>query len=246
LSFCWLTIIGAITPSLLQSILTQKAVGGGLMSRIIFVVGYGPIKKIALPFYSKEEEILQQDLMNDLEQIALLSGPFRMTKEFLQCYTEWYETETGAVGINDNLINGYNGRRPLHVNKLCMILSACESDKMEITANHFKTALAILEETEMEMPNAFRGLGLGSHAEVYSKVLTFIENKKNFDFNEILNAFQLDTVDTELAQYLNMAERTGKIKVENSATTTRYTLVEQTKQKIDTQYLKSTLYRRML
>jgi len=67
LSNCWLTIIGAITPSLLQSKLSQDAVGGGLISRIIFVVGQGPKQRKALQFLTEEEEDIQTKLQNDLQ-----------------------------------------------------------------------------------------------------------------------------------------------------------------------------------
>ena len=67
---CWITIIGAITPSLLQNKLTQDAVGGGLISRIIFVVGHGPKQRKALQFLTDEEADIQEKLETDLQEIA--------------------------------------------------------------------------------------------------------------------------------------------------------------------------------
>jgi len=246
LSFCWLTIIGAITPALLQAKLTQNAVGGGLLSRIIFIVGYGAKTKIALPFYSQEELTLQQQLAEDLQEIALMTGPFILTNEFLTAYSKWYEGNTNADGIDDKLILGYNGRRPLHLNKLCMILSASESNEMEIHKRHFDKALAILVEAEAEMPNAFYGLGRGLHADVYASILRFIESKDNFSWSEIMDTFQLDTKGQELQEFMTMAEQTGKVKVEHSATTTKYEVIHKEEKKVDRKFLNDTLYKRMV
>ena len=55
ISNCYITIIGGITPALLQASLSQSSVGGGLISRIIFVVGYGPKQRKALQFLTEEE-----------------------------------------------------------------------------------------------------------------------------------------------------------------------------------------------
>lgn len=182
ISNCWLNIFGAITPSMLQTKLTQDAVGGGLISRIIFVVAYGPEKKIALPFLTKEEEILQEKLTKDLQRISLLAGPFKLKNDFLDSWINWYENFSSAEDISNDKFQGYNSRRPLHLNKLCMVISASETDEMEITSKHFKKALALLERTEQEMPNAFQGLGLGSHAQVYSKLVDFIESHNAFTY----------------------------------------------------------------
>jgi len=246
LSNCWLTIIGAITPSLLQSKLSSDAVGGGLLSRIIFVVGYGPIKRIALPFLSVEEEEMRKKLYEDLEQMALLSGPFILTTDFLQKYSTWYESGSSAGGINDEKFLGYNSRRALHLNKLCMIMSASENDDMKINASHFEKALAVLEETEFEMPNAFYGLGLSATSDAYAKVLTFIKAKENFSWQELVAAFQMHASMTELQEYVQRAEQAGVLRKEHSATNTKYEAIPQATQGKTSNIIKTTLYKRMI
>lgn len=246
LSNCWLTIIGAITPSLLQAKLSQDAVGGGLISRIIFVVGYGPKQRKALQFLTEEEEEVAKKLDTDLQEIANLSGPFILSKEFLKAYVRWYEQEYDDSGVSSEKFAGYNHRRPLHLNKICMLVSVAESNDMIITDKHFEKALAILQVTEQEMPNAFYGLGLSSQSDVYAKFLTFIDAREYFDWTELMRTFHLDVENiSQLRGYVEMAEQSGLIKSEASATSSRYTTVK-TKKEIDKSgYLDGTVFRLM-
>lgn len=245
LSNCFLTIIGAITPSLLQDKLTSDAVGGGLLSRIIMVVGYGPIKRVAMQFLSKEEEELQQHLEEDLAQISLLTGPFIMTTEFLEEYSNWYTNVPSSEGVDSEKFLGYNSRRALQVKKLSMILSASESDEMIIHARHFKKALGILKQAEHEMPNAYYGVGRGHHAEVLTSILRYIENKDMFTFGDLLDRFQLDAMPEDLQRYISIMLDTQRVKKETSATRTMYVVCHQNKKEYDDRYLERTLYSKM-
>ena len=246
LSNCWLTIIGAITPSLLQAKLSQDAVGGGLISRIIFVVGHGPKQRKALQFLTEEEEEIIRNLENDLQEIANLSGPFILSKEFLTAYVRWYETDYDETGVISEKLLGYNHRRPLHLNKICMLVSVAESNDMIITEKHFEKALAILQVTEQEMPNAFYGLGLSSQANVYAKFLSFIDSRDYSDWPELTRNFHLDVDNMQqLRGYIEMAEQSGMIKCESSATTTRYTMIKSIQEIDKSGYLDDTVFRLM-
>ncbi|MDY6893794.1 MAG: hypothetical protein SVO01_00025 [Thermotogota bacterium] len=245
-SNCWLTIIGAITPDLLQSKLSRDAVGGGLISRIIFVVAQGPKQRKALQFLTEEEQKIYKCLETDLQEIANLSGPFTLNKDFLRTYVRWYENEYDDSGVPSDKFLGYNHRRPLHLNKVCMLVSASESNDMIITDEHFRKALAIMQITEQEMPNAFYGLGLSSQANVYAKILSFIESREFFDWPELVQNFHLDVENiTQLRGYLEMAEQSGIITSESSATTCRYNTVQKTKNIRDPSYLEKTVFRLM-
>ena len=246
ISNCWITIIGAITPDLLQDKLTRVAVGGGLVSRIIFIVGYGPKQRKALQFLTEEEAEIQQKLENDLQEIANLSGQFVLSKDFLRSYVRWYEQEYDESGVPSDKFLGYNHRRPLHINKVCMLLSAAESNNMILTDTHFEKALAIMQITEQEMPNAFYGLGLASQANVYAKILSFIESRDSFDWTELVRNFHLDVENiTQLRGYVEMAEQSGLIIAESSATTCVYTAIKVQKAVRDPTYIEKTVFRLM-
>lgn len=244
-SNCFLNIIGAITPSLLQTKLSSDAVGGGLISRIIFVVGYGPIKKIALQLLSPEEKKLREKLENDLQQIAQLSGPFKLKTPFLKTYAKWYESEAAEIGVDHDKFMGYNSRRALHINKLCMIVCASESDDMVLLPHHFDKALAILEATEAEMPNAFQGFGLGEHANKWAKILSWIESKDSFTRNEVITKFQFDCLPYELDGFLQLAEQRGLLLIESGPNNTSYKVKSKKIISKGSDFLNKTVYSKM-
>lgn len=137
-------MIGGITPALLQESLSQTSVGGGLISRIIFVVGHGPKQRSAIQYLTEEEADIHDKLKNDLQAIANMKGVFKMSKDFLRAYIKWYEQEYDYNSVQNEKFAGYNNRKPLHINKLCMLLSASESNDLIITDKHFFTALAFI------------------------------------------------------------------------------------------------------
>lgn len=247
ISNCWLNIIGAITPSLLQTKLSQDAVGGGLISRILFIVGYGKIKKISLPFLSKEEEETKIKLLQDLQQIKNLEGPFVPTERFIDAYVQWYESPASDVGVSSDKFVGYNSRRPLHLQKLCMIMSASESNDMKLKHNHFKLAKAVLEYTEQDMSNAFYGLGRGLHSDILADLMRYLQDKADIQgsisYTDILRRFQLDATPVELDSLLRTCELTGMIKrVSGASGKIHYEVLETIDGKQDNEYLNLTVF----
>ena len=96
------------------------------------------------------------------------------------------------------------------------------------------------------MPNAFYGLGLSSQSDVYAKFLTFIDSRDYFDWIELTRNFHLDVENiSQLRGYVEMAEQSGLIKAETSATSSRYTTIK-TMQEVDRSgYLDDTVFRLM-
>ncbi len=246
LSNCYLTIIGAITPSLLQESLTSTAVGGGLFSRIIFVVGYGKIKKVPLGFLSKEEERLKTMLYEDLEVIKNMSGQFKFTNDFMDAYVPWYSSAEATQGVDSDKFVGYNDRRALHLKKLCMIYSASESNEMTLTAEHFNKALSTLQYTENEMGAAFYGLGRGAHATVLTDLMRFLEERKTCTWSDVLSRFQLDIMPQELQIFINSLEQMGKIQADISTTNKMHiTWVGQDTATKGIEYMNSSIFNKM-
>jgi hypothetical protein len=207
---CWLNIIGATTPSLLQESLTQSAVGGGLLSRMIFVVGYGEKQRVALTFYTKEEKIIKRKLKEDLAKIKLMQGPFKLSPEYLKAYTYWYE-KTPLPKIDAQKFVGWISRRALHVRKVSMIISASRSDDMVLLEEDFMKAIYLIEEVESDMASAFHGVGRGRHAGVYADLIVYCSKRSSFTFKEVLLQFQMDVMPDELMSLLGMLCHTGKI-----------------------------------
>jgi hypothetical protein len=246
LSKCWLTMFGAITPTLLQSSLSRDAVGGGLISRIIFVVGYGKAKKVPVPFLSREERELRELLVEDLATIKQLKGPFKPTEQYVEAYTKWYMSSESNAGVDSDKFVGYNERRALHLQKICMVISASQRDDMLLTSDHFNRALYVLKHTEREMPNAFYGLGRGVHSDVLSDLMQYIQANGRASWQQIIKRFQLDALPNELQTYLGLLKQTKAIKEERSTQNQTYFVALEEKLQDDTEeVLRDTLFKRL-
>jgi hypothetical protein len=246
--YCWLNIVGAITPRLLQNKLSQDAVGGGLISRIIFIVAYGREKPVPLPFLSQEELDLRDKLIEDLAQIKSLQGEFSMTQSAAQLYVDWYMDPASDQVLDSDKFVGYNSRRALHLRKLMMIVSASDgAHEKLINERHFHKALAILQLTEREMPNAFFGVGRGIHSAVLTDIMQAFREQHTMTFADLLDRFKLDVLPSDLQTYLSLLGQTGKVKEERSLSgKVRYVAIEDEKtSSSDEAYLKENIFSKL-
>lgn len=199
----WVNLLGATTPELLQTTLPRDAIGGGLTSRIIFIYEQRKGKTCPAPFLSKEERALKKLLGQDLDKICILSGEFKVTDEFLERYIEWYTNYSEADSPNnDYRFSGYYERRPTHLRKLCIILSASRDSNKLITLGDFDKALTILERTEKKMAYTFSGVGKSDDAEMMQRVMTSVAASKEIDFSILLQRFYQDVDKTKLEQMI--------------------------------------------
>lgn len=195
----WVNLIGATTPDLIRSALPQDAIGGGLSSRMIFVFEEKKGKTVPAPFLTKEDQELRSKLLNDLERIHMLRGEFSVTEEFIEHWIHWYEEqEEDPPFYGDDRFDGYVNRRPNHIMKLCMVLSASKDDKMLITERTLRRAIEVLKITERKMHYTFSGYGIAESADITSRVMATIERagEKGIHKNDILRMqhFNIDSV----------------------------------------------------
>ena len=189
----WVNLIGATTPELLQTTLPRDAIGGGLTSRIIFVFEHNKSKVTPADFQTKEERELQKQLLQDLEKICIMSGEFKCTEGFIERYTQWYLAYShGKPPFDDYRFAGYFERRPTHLRKICMILSASRTSDKVITETDFDRALEILELTEKKMPYTFSGVGRSNSADIMHRVMATIASYGTIEFGELLRLFYQD------------------------------------------------------
>lgn len=193
----WVNLIGATTPDLVRSALPQDAVGGGLSSRIIFVYEHNKSKTVAAPFLTTEDQHLREKLQHDLEDIYTMRGRFKITDDFLEAWVKWYEAQEGNPPFNLEQFQGYIHRRPNHILKLCMILSASSRTDMVITSEILDRAIDILTKTEKNMPHTFAGYGKASTAELISKLMSIIGMQGEITKTELLQKQHYNIEDLE-------------------------------------------------
>jgi hypothetical protein len=188
----YVSLFGATTPELVRTTLPLDAIGGGLTSRMIFVYENKKGKIVPDPFQSDEELRLKQRLKVDLERIHTLKGIFKVTKGFVEKWTEWYVSQEDAPPFDDHRFSGYIERRPNHAMKLAMIVNASRTDQMIVTKQDLERAIAILEFTEKKMVQTFSGVGRAQNADITTRVMQEIAVKKEIPLSTLLTMFYFD------------------------------------------------------
>jgi hypothetical protein len=189
----FVNILGGTTPELLRNALPPDAVGSGLTSRIIFVYEPGIAKPQPFPFLSREGTEIGKLLLQDLEHIRAMRGKFSVTEAFLVKWEEWYMEQYHKPPFqNHPRLQGYVQRRPPHLLKLSMIMSASRSDSMIITDGDLLRAKKILELTERKMPQTFAGMGRAAYADVLNKVMADVGMRKQVTMTELTKRYMSD------------------------------------------------------
>lgn len=213
----WVNLMGATTPTLIRESLPMNAIGGGLTSRIIFVYGKGKGKIVPIPSISQREKDLYAALLNDLEQIKMLSGKFRATKGFIHAWDTWYtSTSEGAPLFNDARLEGYVERRPTHLMKLSMIMSVARGNNdLIITEQDMGRALMFLSQAEETVHNVFEGIGRSNISGVIQDVMSYIlsNKKREIPLSELATRFYSDADYHVLQNVIFTIQSMGKCRI---------------------------------
>ena len=213
----WVNLIGATTPELIQSAMPPDAIGGGLTSRIIFVYESRKYKTAIYP--TPGDADLQHKIISDLERIHLMAGQFKVTDEFIDIWSEWYpaqELDPPQLGPN---LSGYLERRPAHIMKLSMILSAAKSGDLIMTGEDISKAIKILQATESRMPQVFSGVGKSQIISILPRIMSYLAEVKNVTKPKLMERFIADIDDFMLERvlktlqtmrYISIVEGVGK------------------------------------
>lgn len=156
----YLNLIAATTPVWMAKALPMDTVGIGLTSRIIFVFQDTPRVRHPFPELSQEQLELQKMLIHDLNQIATVSGEFKLTVDSKEFYRQWYESRTLQPNTSgDSRLDGYFERKPMHVLKVAMAVSAAVKNSTVLEVEDIKGAMLLLESAEATMPKVFANVG---------------------------------------------------------------------------------------
>lgn len=156
----FLNLAGGTTPDWIARSLPLDTVGIGLTSRILFVYHDTPRKRPPRPKLSPEQIKLGELLTFDLRTISTLQGEFKMTDEANAAFDSWYEERLDNPNTTgDPRLNGYFERKPVHVLKVAMIISAAKHHDLMITVEDLEQTWALLAATEAKMPKVFAAVG---------------------------------------------------------------------------------------
>lgn len=201
----YLNLIGATTPDLIQMAMPTEIVGSGLASRIIFVYEATIKQRVPCPFFTHTDEgkKLKQELTEDLHQIKALSGKFKVSKRYVEQWTEFYLGMDKDPPFDPRNFKHYWSRRPGHITKLSMIFSASRSNEMVIRVRDLERAKKFITETERNMPNVFAGMGRSSKSDIVSHIMRYIALKEQVKLQDLMAEFVRDVEGYEMERIVN-------------------------------------------
>lgn len=165
-----LHILGGVQPKMLSQIFPPQAFGMGLTARTTFVFSDEQIK--VSPFAKRDRDIALEDkLVHDLRRISKLAGPFKIREDAAEFIEDWWMNKSDQDKPSHPKLDGYNGKRILHLFRLCMIHSIAKNDSLIIELEDVEQSLADLLEVEVPMSRIFETMtGETSHEDVFADI----------------------------------------------------------------------------
>lgn len=170
------SFMAASNEELLRDVYDIKATMGGLLGRTFLIVPneFRPGNSL----FDLQIDDTKHRLVNQLEQIAKLSGSFEFTDDAKKAYNEWYIPFRASYKKKSDK-SGISGRIHTSVLKLAMILAVSETNELVIRKSHIEEAI---QECIDLMPNYTKFLmssGKSSLTEVTTHILSAMNDSKD-------------------------------------------------------------------
>lgn len=184
----WINLQAGTTPHWIADNMPQAMIGGGLSSRCIFV--YGDLKERYVAYVdehvNKGDQSLRLKLIGDLEQIAMLCGPFEITADARGWGREWYEAfwKDAQTRMDDQMLEGYAARKQTHMHKVAMVLSASRGNSLTITKEDLQLANVMLLDIENDMHKVFSRIGRTENSMQAERFIEFVKRKGSIPYDE--------------------------------------------------------------
>jgi hypothetical protein len=217
ISGVWVNLFGATTPELIQTTLPRDAIGGGLTARMIMIYEQRKGKTVEIPHLTEEEKSLGEVLQQDLERISILSGPFKVSKEFIEYWIDWYPMQDKNPPFDDSRFGGYIERRGMHVLKLSMITNVSRTDSMVIDVQDLQRAIGLLQSVEHKMSGVFTGVGKSPMSDVITRVMQYCATVGTCDFSMLMSKFYQDADKRTLESIVSTVESMGFVRITHEA-----------------------------
>lgn len=148
-----LSILVGGAPRYLANTFPPEAWGQGFMTRVLMIYSSARVEP-ALFSDEAYDQPLEKQLVSYLQDLKALEGPIVFDDRARSAFRAWAEAGYPPVPTSPRL-SDYNGRRRMHMIKLCMISSVARSLEKIITLEDFNIALHWLLQAEEAMPAVF-------------------------------------------------------------------------------------------
>jgi hypothetical protein len=218
-----LSIIGGSTMQWIREAIPVVSIGGGFTSRIVFVYSRGSGKLIPRPHMSDKDKHRKEHIIQDLQAIARMRGPFALDAEAIDIYDkEYVRFRKKSPLLDDENLGGYVGRRHDILTKVAMATSASRSDSRLITKRDITLAMGIVSKAEEDMPNILKAITAEKVGDVFEQIIKFIERRKIVTRPELMRAFRHKMTSVEMDALIKTLDEAEIIAVEWDGSAPRY------------------------
>ena len=219
----WINLQGCTTPHWIADNMPPSTIGGGLSSRCVFIYAEQKARYVA---YVDEavgdgDAELRRCLISDLEQIAMLVGPYTISEEARVWGRAWYESfwKGASARMDDQMLEGYAARKQTHMHKLAMVLSASRGESLLITAIDLQLANTMLEDLEADMTKVFHRIGRTDDSMQAERFIDFIHKKGAVPYEEAYKMIHIHFPDfRDFEGILKGAILSGQVRLDSTTT----------------------------
>lgn len=226
-----INMLACSTPNWLVKSIGKSEIQGGFTARILFVVQQGKSER-SIGWHDIDQAGLldmRRKLVEDLRQIASMSGQFSVSKDFGPAYNKMkHEVEAYLAANPHTPLAGYYARKMWHCLKLCQILAADQGNEKLITTMHLDTARKLLESLEPDMASAFGVHGENIKTQSLYSMWKVMSARDIITKKELLRLVHKDVDYKIMAEHISTLQDMGKIKVEVSNGKPQYLIIDKT------------------
>lgn len=215
----WVNILACTTPAWISGNFPEYMIGGGFTSRCIFVYCDSKRQFVAYPKFALPPEFqqLRHKLIEDLEQICSIKGPYELDPATIKWGEEWYEThyKNRPPHLDNERFGGYIARKQTHIHKLAMIVAAAQRDERVITQEDLSLANDLVTGLEVAMPKVFSQIGRTDNSRHLEELLNFIRNRKKIEYVDLYRSvLRIFPSQRELEDAMSMAVNARYVRID--------------------------------
>jgi len=183
-----LNLLADTTPAFLSGFLPREESGTGLTARIIFVTEFGRVEM--------DEEVpdgdskLASSIVAEFARVHALSGPFRFTLDAKEWWKEWWKKHQVALyeAHEGSFMSHFYARKPVHMRKVAMLLSAARDSSRIIQLEDLENALEFINDLEPNMAKSFGVQDFKRTADLAKVILDLIPMDRDISKGDLINA----------------------------------------------------------